>query len=390
MAVHSTTRDYRLLLVSAICVNLVRGMLFPIIPLYVVDTGGSYYAVGLVVAMPLLVTAIMHYGWGIISDALGRRREILLVGGTVGALLFLPMPFVSVPLLVVLRSVQAAFLASAVLANALVTEYRPESKGVSIGDLNIFTAIGWGTGGVISGFVFAHGTALFFFLCAVMLALFAALFVFLREPPRKVGEGSAAAVALPTRHRRELGALFVTTILLQCGNYLVFTLFPIHVRKLLLDHLVPGPVAVSVVGVLVGVASFTGILVARPIGRLCDGGREVWTLRMSLLFYSLLWLALAFTHHPFVVFLVWLQPVWTTFQVASVAYISQKTTRANRGKGVGFVFLAVGVGSIIGSGAAGVLASFLPLAHVFLVAAGAVACGFIPTLLYLRPASAGR
>ncbi|HVH65337.1 MAG TPA: MFS transporter [Candidatus Acidoferrum sp.] len=134
------------MIAAAFLVGTGVGSIFPILPLFLRERGGSYALVGVIVGANLIAQFIGQYPAGRLSDRLGRRPVMiggLLIAGVSIAAFALPVPVVS---LIVIRFIQG-------LGGAA---YRPGSRAV-IGDLVIESrrgmAFSWLTGAETAGLI---------------------------------------------------------------------------------------------------------------------------------------------------------------------------------------------------------------------------------------------
>lgn len=161
------------MIAAAFLVGTGVGSIFPILPLFLRERGGSYALVGIIVGANLVAQFIGQYPAGRLSDRLGRRPVMiggLLISGASIAAFALPVPVVS---LIVVRFIQglggAAYRPG---SRAVIADLVPESRrGMAFSWLDGAETAGLIVGPALGGILAVFGRAVVFEVTAVAMLL---------------------------------------------------------------------------------------------------------------------------------------------------------------------------------------------------------------------------
>jgi len=367
-------RNYALVIASTFILFWVKGMLYPVVPIYIKHISGDDFLVGLSFALPFFVTIPTSFLWGVLSDYIGKRKPILIYSGLIGACLFIAFPFLNAVELIALRTVQLFFLSSAeVLTLALVTEYFPKSKGKSIGDLHLFGGAGSTIGGLIVGFIVPSAflqigdpnLISFFLICTILTFVSIMLLGIITEVQKKPERKSLREMLKfgelkPIR--KEIRNICLSAAVLQLALLMVYAIFPIFIEE---EVIGPAANATMIVGVLSAIASLGGIIGSGVAGRVCDriGRRKVFI--SSIIFYGIYLFLYSLTNNIYIIAVLWAIPIYSFFFVSATAMISDLTSDAERGRGIGILTSSVGVGGGFGALLGGYAANLWSFQFVF-------------------------
>ncbi|MEM3507670.1 MAG: MFS transporter [Candidatus Bathyarchaeia archaeon] len=153
-------------------INAALGGIQPILPLYVVAIGGSLADVGIVLFAYNLVAVFSSIIWGKLSDSLGIRKKIILIGLSFSSLTFCLIAYCSkVYQLIILNAILGFFLTAYIpVVSMLIIELYPRREWEErISLYNMFCGIGWMLGSLIGAvwLVFLNLRS-FFIACAIL------------------------------------------------------------------------------------------------------------------------------------------------------------------------------------------------------------------------------
>jgi MFS family permease len=375
-------RGYRLVLLSMGLVSAINGLLYSVLALYVYAASEDFMLVGLMMALPFLAAVPMTFVWGALSDRIGSRRLVIAVAGTLGGLLFFPLPFVATTGLITMRLVQVAFTTSFFLLNATATEFHPERKGASIGDLALVGGLGQMAGALSAGFLLpshmmhpgSDALSLVFFLAGGVTIVAALCVLPVREGVVR-SEGARFKGLLTFGDASGMVRVTTAALVIPMSGYVVFSVFPIYIGNLEIDW-----DATMKVGVFTALSAVTGVFASGLAGRASDRWGRRRVLAASAVAYVLVWLGMAATRDPAATAFLWAVPVWSFFYVGATAMAADLTRVEERGRGIGMVNSAINLGAAAGSIAAGYLLSRGVVDNVFYLAAGIAAVGTVAAL----------
>ncbi|MEM2977022.1 MAG: MFS transporter, partial [Thermoplasmata archaeon] len=249
-------RDYRVMLAASGLNTAVTAMLYASLQFLAYEKGHSLIYVGLVGALPYIGMMVMAYVWGLLSDWLGKRRDIVVATGVLGSLLFFVYPWLTtIEQLLAVRFVQVCLMGSIILLLAVVTERFPAEKGRVIGDINVPLSLGWMVGAAAAAFLYREHTTELWALCGVVGLASALVLVPLREERRAAGLRPMLSGMVTFRNKKQIGLLCAATLVLLIGNYMVYSVFAQYLRT-------PDfGLSEFQIGLLVAGSGLTGVLV---------------------------------------------------------------------------------------------------------------------------------
>lgn len=364
-------RDYRTLLVSTFLISGIGGTLYPILALYLKHLTESNLYVGMILAVPFFIQTAACFVWGLISDYIGRRKEVIIASGAIGAGLFFTFPFAEAKLLIILRSAQIFFTSSNMLLTAVVTEYFPKEKGKFIGDLNVAAGIGATIGGAIIGLFIPQRGLEFssvemtnFFMVSAVVMLVAVLMLLPIYEVQKIPVRNKANNLLKFGERKLIGIVASITFFAMTGGFIIFAIFPVYLEEQLLSDIDENKIT-FLVGMFAASSSITGIIASGFAGRICDSFGRKKVLVAAVMSYLVIWFFISLTANIFIVAFLWTLPIFSLFYVSVNAMVSDLTSKEERGRGLGLLNSAFGLGAGLGSLLGGFLASFLSYQATF-------------------------
>jgi MFS family permease len=346
-------RDYRLILSAAFLYGLVDGLLFITLAIYVSDESGSLPMVGFIISLPFLAIFIMSFVWGAISDRIGSYKWVIIAGNIITGFFFLPMPFVSILGLFVIRAIQVFFYSVNILAVAVVTEMLPDTKGEAAGTVSLFTSAGWLIGGMASGFVYFYGDVILLFpVCAVMSIMTGMVLL----PMQKLDKIAAIISIKDTfklKNSGPIGFLLLIIGMTFVANRAIFTVFPVYLKDAMDMNIIH-------IGVLSAMAGLVGAFVVVSVGKFVDryGRRPMFVFAVFTYLFS--WILLFLTDNLILIIILWCIPSWAFMTISATAMISDLTSSQERGRGIGALNSAHNLGQFIGAVLMGLVATSLP------------------------------
>lgn len=180
-----------------------------IVPLYVVELGGTAFHLGILFASSSFVGVPSAFLFGRIADRTGKRRQLILITLVIATVTIFLIPLLETILAVIVVNAILWFgfaAAVPVLTLLVVSEHPTEQWGSAIASLNTFQGVGWAAGlglGFLLITVLAQlvdpvtAQRAFFGACGILVAG-GFLFAFVRLPP----DSNRASGPKRTRMRR--------------------------------------------------------------------------------------------------------------------------------------------------------------------------------------------
>ncbi|UCH88744.1 MAG: MFS transporter [Thermoplasmata archaeon] len=361
-------RNINALMAFSILVGLTIGFNFTILPIHVIHLKHDLFWVGFITSLQYMALVIMTFVWGALSDKLGQRKNIIIYTNLVASIFYFFFPFADIIMLTVLRGIQVFFLASWILSYALATEYRPKAKGEILGWFTLFNAVGWGTGSLLSGFIYALDSSWFFYITGIFSILTALVLIPIKDPPRKQVKDTSFGSILKLKNIPEIWKLCFTVLILLIGNYMVFAVFSVYLK----ENAIPIPA----IGVVIALSGLPSAGLASIVGKLCDTyGRKI-ILIIAIILYAFIWFIYGIIDNIWLVIALWLVPAYTFYTISTNALISDLTPSSERGRGIGLLNSFYNLGAFIGSITGGAVAALFGFQPTFLLAAFAVIISF--------------
>jgi MFS family permease len=342
--------------------NLASGVLFVVLPLLVLKENSGPLLATLIIVAPLLAQTFASFLWGALSDRLGRRREILVAGALGAAILYVFFPLVSPPVLLLLRTLQAALIATSTLVYALSSEGSTGSVGIRLGNM-----MAWSNVGSLIGLVVVFplltlqnldsplGWDLIGVL-ALATALSALLLASAGDLPRLKATVSLRNI-LKFRKGLKIVYLSAATFPLAVGNYVAYTTLPVYLNDGLgSDGFFGWPMnSFEQLAIYSIVTTAIAIPLCVWVGPRVEGIR--WrriALVLTPLGYAAFWLSYAFTSSYLVFFVIWAVPLYPILSLAATREITDMTVPEERGRGIGMWNAVYTLGGLLGGTIAGI------------------------------------
>ncbi len=333
----------------------------PILPFYVIDTGGSEASVGLLMGVFTFCSIILRPFQGRDLNKRGRKR-LLVMGISLYAaaglgLLLLP----ALPLLFIFRAIQGFGWGAFLLAfNTLTLDLAPEGKrGSAVGLMGMAPPFSLATAPVLGEYlrVTTSGNYLLLFLVASVAALLALLCAAIVREPMFDKSGTEKTPLL-------LGKVIFPSLIILCMTFnlgVILTFLPLlgEVRDL------------QAVGYFFTIFALTTVF-SRPVaGRLSDYfGRQVILLpALVIAAVSMVMIATAVTVSQFLLSAFVLGIGFGSGHSSVMAMAADRLAVMERGVGMATFTTAFDLGIVIGSVTVGALLTWFNFQAIFLLCA---------------------
>jgi PPP family 3-phenylpropionic acid transporter len=353
----------------------------PFLTLYYEGLGLSGNQIGVLAAIPSLVTFISAPVFGAIADITQRHKRILGV-----SIIFVIVGILMISLvrtffgLIPGVFVYAFFFAPALpLIDRSVIDILGADRD-QYGKQRLWGAVGWGALAPVAGWVIARGGLAWGFYGSAIL--FFGLFIVSQLTPVK-------PVKIQVNFWNGLSRLFASrqvviffSVILVGGMGLAFIH---HYLFLYLSHLGASPV---VMGSALTVATTSELVVMYFADRLLKSWKARGMILFGLLMITLRLILYAFTTSPYVALLIQLMhgPTFAAIWMAGVAYVAEIAPDGlgNTAQGL-FSGVVMGLGSALGGLLGGFLYQSVGFSRMFLIASSLVFLAFLVFWFACRP-----
>jgi MFS family permease len=377
-------------------VYLATGLWSPLLAVYTRSLGANAAQIGLVLATFQASSLASQYWWGRLSDRLGRRKPLLLLGTAGLGLAYLGTASVDNDgWLFVTRALEGVALAAYSIGSlALIGDLLEDqaSRGRLMGTYRMFGSLAFSIAALSGGLLadrFSLRVPLLAAGCCYILAC--VLGSRIREhtattddrrpttddqrredrssilDPRSSIKGSRFSVlgsiasALPTDPiaRRALWSFLGLIFTWMFSFGAVISLWPVYMTTLGYSQ--------TAIGGLWAQAALGEVPCLLLAGYLADRWGRKWVMLVGMGLMS--WVFLAYTLSPMFAWLVGAQVVrslgYACFEAPSLLYATELGLRQQRGRLAGMYYSASGVGSILGSAVGGAIAQRVGMPAMF-------------------------
>ena len=285
--------------------------------------GISLEQIGVLIAVPIIISIFAGTAWGSFSDVTGRKKPFLIQSAFIMALSTFAITLVSSFELLLLIGLFAAFLAphaEGLMVASVFGFSSSQTRGTAYSRFVIWGSVGWIAATVVGGFVSSvFGVKAALYLASLLF--FIAMIVSFKVPEPRTG-----AITTPRRNY-----FAPTTELLKKKEITIFLLilFPLFVATNMGIFL---PVYMDFLGAsfaLISIASTIPAILEIPfylyLGKVSDRiGKRKPLLIFSAFTSSLRFLLFALTSNPYLIFSInsIVALTWPPLDVASSAFIS--------------------------------------------------------------------
>lgn len=348
-------REFVLMSFSSLPPNIVGSMGYVVISLYAYSLLPSYTYFGMVVAIPILVSVVMNFVWGALSDMWGFRIKLIILGGVITASLYPCMWLPDPALFLALRMAQTVFSSSGSLMSSVATEHLPLHKSRALGDLSLASSVGAIFGGFTVGLfipkdMISAGSSiiLYFFIASMLMQLLSLIPLRFIEEETFAKKDTKAKLSLQVENPRKVYHLMAVMGFAVFGTVVAGSIMPVYLGNVL-NH------STTEVGIVASTASIGGLVAAPISGYVAERFDRKRTILVAIIAYLVIWGLWSLTTNIIVLALLWSIPVFSFLFIPSCSLVSEWTSKGSRGKGLGLLSSAVGASQFIAALAGGIL-----------------------------------
>lgn len=387
MSSEKTPKLFYLIVGLTLIFYLAWSLIDPILPLYIVSLGASKSQLGVLIALPAMVTIITRMPLRVISRKLGGWFLVpfSFVVQIISFMLYYVIfsPFWLYPVTILYALAWSSFLPVSVNISSELASVR--SRGESLG--KYFTAVGAGMlfGPLLCSLLVVYfDLRLVFLLTIIFPFLGIALFLAYRSQgtiehsPRtkeNISEGSVTQSVASIRRifssRSIVGLCFIQlTFATVLGVF--STLFSVYSKETLLF-------SPSLIGLLFSSRAIANLLIRLPMGKISDkAGRRKPLILGNTITMLVFFLIPETQNFLLLAFLMALYGLGHGARVApSAALISESLNSEDRGLAFSIYMTMIDVGTVFGSLLAGFATSILPIPHIFRISALIILLGIL-------------
>lgn len=358
------------------------GIIWAFLPVHLRSLGASYLLISLISFIPAIETVALSPLWGGILDKTGKGHNILLVSFLAQAVGFSIFPFLNTPEgLVIDVSLISLFSSSFIPVYAAMATLASPQHGRAIGKFWVSASLGYASITLLGGFLYQYEPVDYLFFLGAAYAVAGCLVI-------AFAPKNALTIAKPLEHSRGYWGLLrqpkiALLCLLSVGVLVSASAFNNFFTVYLVDVLNGSKL---IAGLAATATTVLGALAYRYVGPLNDriGRKPVFLLGAAgyAAYYTILYFV---TSIPLVTVL-WVLPIYPLAQSASAALMSDYTSTADRGKGLGLLESALSLGGGIGPLAGGFIADVAQLQAVILFSLGIALATFASSQLLIKEA----
>jgi MFS family permease len=354
------------------------GIIWAFLPIHLRSLNASYLLIALVSLIPAIETIGLSPAWGGILDKTGRGNKILLISLLVQGVGFSVFPFLKSPeefILVV--SLMGLFSSSFIPVYAAMATLSNRQYGRAIGGFWTSALIGYASATLLGGILYQYLPVDTLFLLGAIYG-YAGTVVVLSAPKDSLTLTRSLVLSrgywglLKQRNIAILCLLSITVLVSTSAFNSFFTVY-------LVDNLNGSKLTA---GLAATGTTVLGVFAYRLIGPVDDkvGRKPVFLLGAAG--YAAYFAILYFVTNVVVVTVLWILPIYPLVQSSAAALMSDYTSAADRGKGLGLLESAFSLGGGLGPLAGGLIADAAQLQAVIIFSL-AVALGSVASSQFL-------
>jgi len=338
------------------------GIIWAFLPIHLRSLGASYLLIALVSLIPAIETIGLSPMWGGILDKTGRGNKILLVSLLAQGVGFTIFPFLKTPEEYVLDvSLMGLFSSSFIPVYGAMATLSNRQYGRAIGGFWTTALLGYATATLIGGILYQYEPVNSLFILGAIYG-YLSILVVLFAPKNALTVKRSLDISkgywglLRQRNIAILCLLSITVLVSTSAFNSFFTLYLVDVLNG--SRLTAGLAATG--------TTVLGVFAYRLVGPLNDkvGRKPVFIL--GAVGYAAYFTILVFVTNVAVVTILWILPIYPLVQSAAAALMSDYTSAADRGKGLGLLESAISLGGGLGPLAGGLIADAAQLQAVII------------------------
>ena len=336
------------------------GIIWAFLPIHLRSLGASYLLIALVSLIPAIETIGLSPAWGGFLDKTGRGNKILLLSILAQGVGFSVFPFLQSPEeFVLVVSLMGLFSSSFIPVYGAMATLSNRQYGLAIGGFWTTALIGYATATLIGGVLYQYESpSSLFFLGAIYGYM--GMLVVLVAPKDALTVKRSLDISrgfwglLKQRNIAVLCLLSMTVLVSASAFNSFFTVYLVDVLNG--SKLTAGLAATG--------TTVAGVFAYRLVGPLNDkvGRKPVFVLGAAG--YGAYFTIIYFVTNVAVVTVLWILPIYPLIQSAAAALMSDYTSAADRGKGLGLLESAISLGAGLGPLAGGLIADAAQLQAV--------------------------
>jgi MFS family permease len=336
------------------------GIIWAFLPIHLRSLGASYLLIALVSLIPAIETIGLSPMWGGILDKTGRGNRILLISLLAQGVGFTIFPFLKSPEgFVLVVSLMGLFSSSFIPVYGAMATLSNRQYGRAIGGFWTTALLGYATATFIGGILYQYESVNALFVLGAIYG-YVSILVVLFAPKNALTVKKSLDISkgywglLRQRNIAILCLLSITVLVSTSAFNSFFTLYLVDVLNG--SKLTAGLAATG--------TTVLGVFAYRLVGPLNDkvGRKPVFMLGAAG--YAAYFTILYFVTNVVVVTVLWILPIYPLVQSAAAALMSDYTSAADRGKGLGLLESAISLGGGLGPLAGGLIADAAQLQTV--------------------------
>ena len=336
------------------------GIIWAFLPIHLRSLGASYLLIALVSLIPAIETIGLSPAWGGILDKTGKGNKILLISLLAQGIGFSLFPLLKSPEeFVLVVSLMGLFSSSFIPVYAAMATLSNRQYGRAIGGFWTAALLGYASATLVGGILYQYLPVSSLFLLGALYGYVGTLVV-LSAPrdaltlKRSLDISRGYWGLLKQRNIAILCLLSITVLVSTSAFNSFFTLYLVDVLNG--SRLTAGLAATG--------TTVLGVFAYRLVGPLNDkvGRKPVFMLGAAG--YAAYFTILYFVTNVVIVTVLWILPIYPLVQSASTALMSDYTSGADRGKGLGLLESAISLGGGLGPLAGGLIADAAQLQAV--------------------------
>src|SRR5256884_6392430 len=336
------------------------GIIWAFLPIHLRSLGASYLLIALVSLIPAIETIGLSPAWGGILDKTGKGNNILLVSLLAQGSGFSVFPFLKSPEeFVLVVSLMGLFSSSFIPVYAAMATLSNRQYGRAIGGFWTAALLGYASSTLIGGILYQYSPVSSLFVLGAIYGYAGTLVVLLAPKDaltlkRSLDISRGYWGLLKQRNIAILCLLSISVLVSTSAFNSFFTVFLVDVLNG--SRLIAGLAATG--------TTVLGVFAYRVVGPLNDkvGRKPVFMLGAAG--YAAYFTILYFVTNVVIVTVLWILPIYPLVQSAAAALMSDYTSAADRGKGLGLLESAISLGGGLGPLAGGLIADAAQLQAV--------------------------
>ncbi len=336
------------------------GIIWAFLPIHLRSLGASYLLIALVSLIPAIETIGLSPAWGGFLDKTGRGNKILLLSLLAQGVGFSVFPFLQSPEeFVLVVSLMGLFSSSFIPVYGAMATLSGRQYGRAVGGFWTTALVGYATATLIGGVLYQYESSNYLFVLGAVYGYLGALVVLFAPKDaltvkRSLDISRGYWGLLKQRNIAILCLLSITVLVSTSAFNSFFTVYLVDVLNG--SRLIAGLAATG--------TTLAGIFAYRLVGPLNDkiGRKPVFMLGAAG--YATYFTIIYFVTNVAVVTILWILPIYPLIQSAAAALMSDYTSAADRGKGLGLLESAISLGGGLGPLAGGLIADAAQLQAV--------------------------